>query len=74
MRAIVNELGTLVSGIRGQADGSGRISDVSITKGIKDVLHLPEKKQTAKAEKVPAPISHQTPEMAIPLDEDFENF
>jgi methyl-accepting chemotaxis protein len=74
MRAIVGELGTLVDGMRGQADGYGRTTDVSAAKGMKDALHLPVKKQTAKAGKMPAPISHQTSEVVIPLDEDFENF
>jgi methyl-accepting chemotaxis protein len=76
MRAIVSELGLLVSGsdTRERANGNGGTADVLKTKGIKNMLHLPLKKQTAKTGKEPAPISHQTPEIVIPLDEDFENF
>jgi methyl-accepting chemotaxis protein len=73
MRAIVSELGTLVSGASEQADRYSATSFLK-TKGIKDALHLSQKKQTAKADKEPALISHQTPETVIPLDEDFENF
>jgi methyl-accepting chemotaxis protein len=73
MRAIVSELGTLVSGASGQADRYSA-TDALKTKGTADLLHLPEKKQTAKTGKVPAPISHQSSEIVIPLDEDFENF
>jgi methyl-accepting chemotaxis protein len=74
MRAIVSELGTLVSGARGQIVRYSRAADVSKTKGTRGVLHLPEKKQAAKSEKEHSLISHQPPEIVIPLDEDFENF
>jgi methyl-accepting chemotaxis protein len=80
MRAMVGQLGALVSGANGQAHRySGSLGDskaTATTRAIKDALHLPPKKQTPDAPKapVPAPVAQQSPELVIPLDEDFENF